>query len=98
MVYFDDSLIYSTNAGDHFSHLRDVLMVLRKEKFYAATKKCSFMTDTVLFLGYMVSKDGLAVDGAKVEAIQNWPQPRSITDVRSFHGLASFLSLFYPSL
>ncbi|KAJ9538695.1 hypothetical protein OSB04_031428 [Centaurea solstitialis] len=71
VVYFDDILIYSTTSDEHLLHLREVLMVLRKEKFYAAVKKCSFMTEYVLFLGYVVSKDGLAVDGAKIEAIQN---------------------------
>lgn len=96
VVYFDDILIYSTSANEHLNHVRDVLLVLRKEKFYAAVTKCSFLTDKVLFLGYVVSRDGLAVDTNKVEAIRNWPQPRSITEVRSFHGLASFYRRFIP--
>lgn len=50
----------------------------------------------VLFLGYIVSKNGLEVDPSKAEAIKSWPIPRSITDVRSFHGLASFYRRFVP--
>ncbi|KAJ9550899.1 hypothetical protein OSB04_014944 [Centaurea solstitialis] len=88
--------LFASLAMNTSTHLREVLLVLRKEKFYAAVKKCSFLTETVLFLGYVVSKDGLAVDSAKVEAIQDWPQPRSITDIRSFHGLASFYRRFIP--
>ena len=94
VVYFDDILIYSPSIELHLQHLREVLEVLRKEKFYAAVKKCSFMTDKVLFLGYVVSKDGILVDQSKVEAIKSWPMPRSLQEVRSFHGLVSFYRRF----
>ena len=69
VVYFDDILIYCSDLETHIQHIREVLLVLRQEKFYAASAKCSFMTDSVLFLGYLVSKDGLAVDESKVAAV-----------------------------
>lgn len=72
VVYFDDILIYSTTIDLHLQHLREVLTVLRQEKFIAAKPKCSFMTDSVLFLGYVVSKDGLSVDESKVNAVKQW--------------------------
>ncbi|PKI51236.1 hypothetical protein CRG98_028384 [Punica granatum] len=68
VVYFDDILIYSPDPKQHLSHLREVLLVLRREKFYAVVKKCIFMRSEVLFLGYIVSADGLRVDSSKVEA------------------------------
>ncbi|GJY12766.1 putative nucleotidyltransferase, ribonuclease H [Tanacetum coccineum] len=94
VVYFDDILIYSASFSEHVTHVRQVLTLLRKDSFYAATKKCVFMTPKVLFLGYVVSGEGIQVDESKVAAVQEWPTPTTITEVRSFHGLASFYRRF----
>uniref|UniRef100_A0A2N9HNA1 Uncharacterized protein n=1 Tax=Fagus sylvatica TaxID=28930 RepID=A0A2N9HNA1_FAGSY len=94
VVYFDDILVYSKSLDQHIDHLHCVLAVLRKEKLYANLKKCSFCLDKVVFLGYVVSGKGIAVDEEKVKAIKEWPTPKSITEVRSFHGLAGFYRRF----
>ena len=94
VVYFDDILIYSKNLDDHLEHLTSVLSVLRKEKLFANLKKCTFCTNHVVFLGYMVSSQGISVDEEKVKAIQDWPTPKNVSEVRSFHGLASFYRRF----
>ena len=97
VVYFDDILIYSKSLIDHVQHLRSVLDVLRNEKLYANLQKCTFCTNKVVFLGFVVSADGLEVDKEKVKAIEEWPRPTSISQVRSFHGLASFYRRFVPN-
>ena len=98
VVYFDDILIYSKEIDEHISHLRQVFDVLRKESLYANLKKCDFYMDKIVFLGYVVSAKGIEMDEAKVKAIQKWPTPKSKTDVRSFHGLASFYRRFVKDL
>ncbi|GKC39996.1 putative reverse transcriptase domain-containing protein, partial [Tanacetum coccineum] len=84
VVYFDDILIYSASFSEHVSHVRQVSTLLRKDIFYAATKKCVFMTPKVLFLGYVVSGEGIQMGESKVAAVQEWPTPTTITEVRIF--------------
>lgn len=90
VVYFDDILVFSTTWDEHLLHLREVLLALRRDKLFIAKQKCEFGTSEVLFLGYIVSAAGLRVDPLKVEVIASWPQPTTISEIRSFHGLASF--------
>ena len=68
--------------------------MLRIQKLYAKLEKCELFMKKVVFLGYVVSGEGIQVDQTKVEAIQSWPTPGSITEVQSFHGLASFYGLW----
>ena len=61
---------------------------------YAKLKKCEFWLDSVAFLGHVVSKDGIAVDPKKVEVLVEWNRPNSVTEVRSFLGLAGYYRRF----
>ena len=94
VVYFDDILIYSRNESEHIDHIRQVLHVLRDAKLYGNLDKCTFCKDKVIFLGYIVSAYGVEVDESKIAAIKNWPTPLNVSQVRSFHGLASFYRRF----
>jgi hypothetical protein len=94
VVYFDDILIYSKTLEEHAEHIKQVLDVLKKEKLFANLEKCTFCTDQVVFLGFVVSGQGIQVDESKVVAIKEWPTPKNVSQVRSFHGLASFYRRF----
>ncbi|XP_074266785.1 uncharacterized protein LOC141590070 [Silene latifolia] len=71
IVYLDDILVYRQSKEDHFKHLRKVFETLRGQKLYGKKEKCSFLVESIIFLGYVVSKDGVSVDQAKIEAIKS---------------------------
>ena len=94
VVYLDDILVYSRSKDEHMLHLKQVFDTLRAQKLFGNKEKCSFVVENVMFLGYVVSKEGVSVDQAKIDAIKSWPSPKNISEVRSFHGLASFYRRF----
>ena len=94
VVYFDDILIYSRCEKDHIEHLRQVLEVLNANKLFINLKKCSWVTEKLMFLGYIISSNGILVDEEKIRAIKDWPTPKTVSEVRSFHGLATFYRRF----
>jgi hypothetical protein len=84
VVYFDV----------HIDHLRAVFNALCDARLFGNLKKCTFCTDQVSFLGYVVTPQGMEVDHAKVEAIHGWPIPKNLSQVRSFLGLVGFYCRF----
>jgi hypothetical protein len=94
VVYFHGTLIYSTSIDEHIDHLRAVFNALRDAHLFGNLGKCTFCTDRVSFLGYVVTPQGIEVDHAKVEAIHGWPIPKNLSQVRSFLGLVGFYRRF----
>ena len=94
VVFIDDILIYSKTHEEHEQHLRLVLEVLKEKKLYAKLSKCEFWLEEVKFLGHVVSKGGIAVDPSKIEAVMNWDRPTTVTEIRSFLGLAGYYRRF----
>ncbi|KAL4309721.1 hypothetical protein GQ457_01G021200 [Hibiscus cannabinus] len=84
VVFIDDILTYSKTEADHEEHLRIVLQTLRGHRLFAKLSECEFWLREVVFLGHIVSADGIQVDPIKIEAIVEWKQPNNVSEIRSF--------------
>ena len=87
-------MVYSKSEDEHAKHLRFVLQTLRDHRLYAKFSKCEFWLEQVAFLGHVVSKDGIQVDPKKIEVVTEWPRPTTVTEIRSFLGLAGYYRRF----
>ena len=96
LLYLDDIILFSKTFEEHLANLRLVLDRLKAANLKLNPKKCSLLCTKVSFLGHEVSEKGLSTDLATVEAVRDWPQPKSPTEVRQFVGLASYYRKFIP--
>jgi hypothetical protein len=91
VVYIDDILIFSMSEAEHQAHVRLVLKVLKREKFFVCKAKSSFALQEIKYLGHIVNKQGIRPDPKKVKAVQTWPVPTNVHDVHSFLGLVGLV-------
>lgn len=94
VVYLDDILIYSSTLEEHDQHVRAVLTKLREHKLYGKPSKCELFRKEVKFVGHIVSEEGVRTDPKKIEAIRDWPPPKTPTELRSFLGFCNFYRKF----
>jgi hypothetical protein len=94
VVFFDDILIYSSSWADHLRHIRAVLEELCCHQLLLKRTKCAFGAASVAYLGHIISAACVAMDPAKIQAIREWPAPRSARAVRGFLGLAGYYTKF----
>ena len=94
VIYLDDILVFSKTPEEHVQHLREVLSILRDNRLYAKLSKCDFNMPQVLYLGHVVSRDGLQVDPKKVATVKDWPVPKDIHELRCFLGLTNYFRSF----
>ena len=97
IIYLDDIIVYSKTFEEHIENLRVVFERLQRANLKLNPKKCNLLCRKVAFLGHEVSEDGIATDSSKVQAVKEWPQPKTATEVRQFVGLASYYRKFIPS-
>jgi hypothetical protein len=94
LVFIDDILIYSPTLQDHVQHLKQVFNVLRHHQFYLKRKKCVFAQAELQYLGHIISKEGVATDPSKTDAMVRWSVPTSVTELRGFQGLTGYYRKF----
>ncbi|GBG87170.1 hypothetical protein CBR_g44628 [Chara braunii] len=94
LVYLEDILVYRRTLEDHLEHLRRVLETLCRAKYKANRDKCEFVWQELEYLGHFVTPEGISPLSDKIQAIQEWTEPKTVTNVRSFLGLAGYYQRF----
>jgi hypothetical protein len=94
LVFMDDILVYSPTLQQHLQTLREVFTILRHQQVTLKRSKCTFAQQNLEYLGHVISTAGVATDSAKVAAVQTWPQPRSLKELRGFLGLTGYYRKF----
>ncbi|GBG86031.1 hypothetical protein CBR_g40932 [Chara braunii] len=90
VVYLDVILVFGKTLEEHQGHLRQVLEKLREANFKINAKKCEWAKTQVLYLGHVLDGDGIKPEDSKIASIRDWPTPRTLTELRSFLGLANY--------
>ena len=93
-MYLDDIIIWAPTFEDHIYRLRLVFDRIRAAGLKLKPSKCRFLRKEVVFLGHVVSSDGINIDPKKVKAVETWPVPLNVKELQRFLGLASYYRKF----
>ena len=92
--YLDDTCVHSATFPEHLHNLRRVLEAHRKAGLTLQPSKCQLFRDEIEFLGHVVNRHGISVPGRYTEIIRNWPEPTTVSDLRTFLGKLGYYRRF----
>ena len=94
LIYLDDIIIFSSTFEEHLERLQAVFSRLELHNLKLKATKCEFFKSQVVYLGHVVSEAGIQADPAKIEAVRNWPVPKTVKEVRQFLGFTGYYCRF----
>lgn len=90
LVYVDDLLIFSRDANEHLCHLQKLFERFRECNLTIKLKKSKFARKELVFLGHIISSEGIRIDPMRLQAMKDFPRPRNIRELRGFLGVVNF--------
>ena len=97
LVYLDDIIVFYRSIEDHFTHLGEILAILKEAGLSLKLKKCNFFTKTVDYLGHVIRPGKLEVAEKNTAALQGFKEPTTQTQLRSFLGMCNVYRRFVPN-
>ena len=97
LVYIDDILIFSKNYDEHLEHLDKVFQNLRAANLKIHPGKCRFAVQEIVYLAHRINSFGIKIDDSKYQAIETYPVPKNVKNVRAFLGVAQFYRRYIKS-
>ena len=97
IIYLDDIIVFSRTPEEHIHRLRAVFEKLKATGLKLKPSKCDFFKKEIKYLRHVVSEQGVSTDPDKIKAVTEWPQPTTVTEVRSFLGFVSYYGRFIPN-
>ena len=97
IIYLDDIIVFSWTPEEHLHRLQAVFNKLRAAGFKLKPSKCDLFKQQINYLGHVVSNEGVSTDPEKIKSVTEWPQPTTVTEVRSFLGFVSYYRRFIPN-
>lgn len=94
MVYLDDIIVYGNSLDDMIHNLRTVFDRLRASNMKVQLDKSEFLRKEVLYLGHTITKEGLKPNNDKIQAVLDYPLPKTTTEIKSFLGLVGYYRRF----
>ncbi|KAL2098414.1 hypothetical protein ACEWY4_007621 [Coilia grayii] len=94
LLYLDDIVVFSTSFESHLKRLDLVFQRLQQHNLKLKLAKCNFFQSKVNYLGHVISAEGVSTDPEKIRAVVEWKRPRTLTELRSFLGFASYYRRF----
>jgi hypothetical protein len=94
LVFMDDILIYSPTLEQHQAHPREVFQILRAHKLTLKQSKCLFAQQNLEYLGHVLGTNDIATNSSKIAAVQAWPRPINLKQLRGFLGLMGYYRKF----
>ena len=94
LIYLDDIIMFAKAQQEAITRLGTGFQKLREAGLKLQPSKCELFKTSLLYLGHIVSEEGIRTDPKKIEAIFQWPVPVTVTNVQSFLGLTNYYRRF----